>query len=37
MRKCVFCGLPCLVLWRDNKDFICEYCGEWQGRIVNER
>jgi len=33
--KCKFCGLRGLVLSMINNDYSCEYCGEWQGAILN--
>ena len=35
MNKCRYCKEQGLVLSTINEDYSCEYCGEWQGAILN--
>jgi hypothetical protein len=35
MNKCRYCKEQGLVLSTINADYSCEYCGEWQGAILN--
>jgi hypothetical protein len=35
MSKCRYCKEQGLVLSTINADYSCEYCGEWQGAILN--
>ena len=36
MNKCKYCETDSLVLSTANKDYRCEYCGEWQSAILND-
>ena len=36
MNNCRYCETDSLVLSTANKDYRCEYCGEWQSAILND-